>query len=73
STELAMTAVLMQQVRIQGVLVGHRDGFEAMNRALAVAGIRPVVDRIFDLEDAPRALEHMAAGRHLGKICLRIA
>lgn len=70
TADLAMTAVLMQQVRIQGLLVGPRDAFETMNRAIAAAEMRPVVDQVFPFTEARRALEHMAAGRHFGKICL---
>ncbi|MDY7091367.1 MAG: NAD(P)-dependent alcohol dehydrogenase [Acidobacteriota bacterium] len=70
ATELAVTTLLMQQVRIQGILVGHRDGFEAMNRAVAAAEMRPVVDRTFPLAETREALETMGRGEHFGKICL---
>ena len=65
--------VLMQQIRIQGILVGHRDGFEAMNGALADHELHPVVDRVFPMEEFRAAFEHMAAARHLGKICIRVS
>jgi NADPH:quinone reductase-like Zn-dependent oxidoreductase len=69
--ELNITPFLMKNVRVQGILVGHRDGFEAMNRAIATHELRPVVDRVFPWDQAREALERMAAGRHFGKICLR--
>ena len=69
--KLSLLPVLMQQVRLQGILVGHREGFESMNRALAANQIHPVVDQVFPWQDARQALEHMAAGGHFGKICLR--
>lgn len=69
---LNVIPIHMRQIRIQGILVGHRESFEAMNRAIAVHALRPIVDRVFDLEDARAALEHLAAGRHSGKICIRI-
>ncbi len=62
----------MQKIRVQGILVGHRESFEAMNRAIALHGLRPVIDRAFPLEDAPAALDHMAAGGHFGKIAVRL-
>jgi len=71
-SKLNLIPVLMQQVRLQGLLVGHRDGFESMNRAIAAHGVRPVVDEVFELERTRDALERMAAGRHFGKICIRI-
>ena len=52
---------------MQGILVGDRESFEAMNRALALHRLRPVVDRVFPLEEAPAAFAHMAAGTTLEK------
>ena len=70
--ELPLALVFMQRVRLQGILVGDRETFEAMNRAIAAHRLEPVLDRTFTLEEAPAAFEHMAAGRHFGKICIRI-
>lgn len=72
SAELNLLPVLMQFVRVQGILVGHRDGFEAMNRALAAGGVKPVVDNVFALQEVGQAFEHMASGNHLGKVVVRI-
>ncbi|HXU46583.1 MAG TPA: NAD(P)-dependent alcohol dehydrogenase, partial [Thermoanaerobaculia bacterium] len=66
-----LTSIFMQAVTIRGVLVGHREGFERMNRAIALHGLRPVVDRTYPWTEARAALEAMAAGEHFGKICLR--
>ena len=68
--QVPLALVFMQQVRLQGILVGHREGFEAMNRAIAQHGMRPVVDRTVPFEDAPAAFELMAASGHFGKICI---
>jgi NADPH:quinone reductase-like Zn-dependent oxidoreductase len=64
--------ILMRQIRVQGVFVGSRDDFEAMNRAVAVHGLRPPVSRIFPMEDARAALEFLASGQHFGKVCVRV-
>ena len=69
---LSVLPVLMKQVRIQGVFVGHRQGFEAMNRAIAHNGLRPVVSRVFAFEQARAAFEHLAGGHHMGKVCVRV-
>jgi NADPH:quinone reductase-like Zn-dependent oxidoreductase len=71
AAELNIVPVFMRQVRVQGILVGHRDGFEDMNRALETSRLIPVVDRVFKLEQAREALEYLASGEHFGKICLR--
>ena len=67
---LNLLPVLMQNVRLQGVIVGHRESFEAMNRAISQAKLRPVVDKVFPLSDAKAAFEHMGRGDHFGKICI---
>lgn len=72
STELSVVPVLMQNLRLQGVFVGHRESFEAMNRAFALAKLRPVIDRVFAFEEARAAFDHMASATHFGKICLRV-
>lgn len=69
---LNLLPVLMQNVRLQGVLVGTRTEFEAMNRAFAAHQLRPVVDRTFDFEAAPEAVQHLASGGHFGKVTIRI-
>ena len=45
-----------------GIQVGSRDMFEAMNRAIEVAGLEPVIDRVFDFTEARAAYEHLASG-----------
>lgn len=70
--QVRLTLIFMQHIRMLGIFVGHRESFEAMNRAIAVHGIHPVVDRVFPLEESRAAFELMAAGGHFGKICVRI-
>lgn len=72
-SDLNITPVLMQNIRVQGVLVGHRRGFESMCRALEYHRVHPVVDRTFDFDRVPDAFEHMVSGKHFGKICIRMA
>lgn len=72
AAEINIVPLFMKQVRIQGVLVGPREGFESMNRAIEAAGMRPVIDRVFPLERIRAALEHLAEGSHLGKLCIRL-
>lgn len=70
---LNLTRVLMQDVRIQGVIVGPRDAFEQMNRAIALHALRPVVDTVFELADCQSAFRHMAEGKHFGKIVVQVS
>jgi NADPH:quinone reductase-like Zn-dependent oxidoreductase len=68
---IALTRVLMNVVRLQGILVGPREAFERMLRAIEAAQLRPVIDAgRFSFEELPAALEHMKSGAHFGKIAL---
>src|SRR5581483_8356330 len=58
--------------RIQGIAVGSRARFEAMNRAITTHKLRPVIDSVFKLEDAADAFRHLNSGRHFGKIAVKL-
>jgi NADPH:quinone reductase-like Zn-dependent oxidoreductase len=64
--------LLGPMVRVQGIAVGPRSRFEAMNRALAAHGLRPVIDRTFPLEQAKDAFALMERGGHFGKIVISL-
>ena len=70
--ELDARPVLMKNLRIQGIYVGSREMFEAMNRAIAFHKMRPVVDRVFPVDELAGAFEHMERGAHFGKIVIRL-
>ncbi len=64
--------ILMRHIRLQGIFVGSRAMFEAMNRAVALHQLRPVVDRVFRFNEAPAALRHLESAAHFGKICIQL-
>jgi NADPH:quinone reductase-like Zn-dependent oxidoreductase len=64
--------VLMKNVRVQGIFVGSREMFEAMNRAITLHRIRPVVDRVFPFAEAPAAFRYLESQAHFGKIVIRM-
>lgn len=69
--EIATASILMKNVRVQGIYVGSREMFEAMNRAIALHQLQPIVDRVFPFKEVPEALRYMESGAHFGKICIR--
>ncbi|MFE8595935.1 NAD(P)-dependent alcohol dehydrogenase [Archangium violaceum] len=69
---MALTPILMGNLRVQGVFVGHRQSFEALNRALTLHGVRPVVDRVFPFAETRAAFEHLKSGAHFGKVVIRV-
>ena len=64
--------ILMKSVRVQGIFVGSRTMFEAMNRAISVNKLRPVIDRVFEFDEAIAALNHMESGADFGKVVIRV-
>lgn len=70
ASELNVIPILMQNLRLQGVMVGSKEIFENMNRAIVLNKLKPVIDRIFAFEEAPAAFEYLASGAHFGKVCL---
>ncbi len=64
--------VVTQNIRLQGVTVGSTTGLAALLRALEQHKLKPVVDRVFPLDDYRAAIEHMSAGRHFGKVCVEL-
>jgi NADPH:quinone reductase-like Zn-dependent oxidoreductase len=69
--EVNPLAALMKSICIQGIFVGSRAMFEAMNRAIAVNCLRPVVDKVFGFGEFREALRYMESAAHFGKICIR--
>jgi NADPH:quinone reductase-like Zn-dependent oxidoreductase len=64
--------MMLKAARLHGIFVGSREMFEEMNRAIALGGLRPVIDRAFAFDELPEALSYMASGAHFGKICIRV-
>ena len=71
SAEINTASILMKNVKVQGIYVGSREMFEAMNSAIALHKLHPVCDRVFPFHEAPEALKYMETGSHFGKICIR--
>jgi NADPH:quinone reductase-like Zn-dependent oxidoreductase len=64
--------ILMKSVTVQGIFVGSRTMFEAMNAAITQNQLHPIIDRAFSFGDIQSALRHMESGAHFGKIVLHV-
>lgn len=62
--------IFRRQVTARGIPVGSRESFEAMNRAIAVNRLRPVIDRVFPWGQAAAAFHHLEHGSPFGKVVL---
>jgi len=72
ATELNPGLIMGRRANIQGISVGSTQMFEALNRAIAVNKIKPVIDKVFGFDEVKAAYNHMAAGAHFGKIVIRV-
>jgi NADPH:quinone reductase-like Zn-dependent oxidoreductase len=72
SDPVALTPILHKQLRVQGIYVGSRAMFEQMNAAIAKASLHPVIDKVFDFDQAAHAFAHMESASHFGKIVIRV-
>ena len=72
TAEIPLRALIGPLVRVQGIAVGSRTRFEAMNRAIERHALKPVIDSHFSLGDAAAAFSHLRDGRHFGKIVIAV-
>jgi NADPH:quinone reductase-like Zn-dependent oxidoreductase len=63
---------VMKNIRIQGIYVGSREMFEAMNSAITLNQLHPVIDRVFSFEESKEAFGYMESGAHFGKVVIRL-
>ncbi|MPZ43983.1 MAG: zinc-binding dehydrogenase [Betaproteobacteria bacterium] len=66
-------ALFVKRASMCGIQVGSRDMFEDMNRAIEVAKLEPVIDRVFDFTEARAAYEYLESAKHFGKVVIRVA
>jgi NADPH:quinone reductase-like Zn-dependent oxidoreductase len=63
---------VMKKVRVQGIYVGSREMFEAMNQAIELHGIHPIIDRVFPFEETKEAYHYLKSGVHFGKVVIAV-
>ena len=61
-----------KSLRLQGIHVGSRDMFTAMNKALALHRLKPAIDKVFSFADAKAAYAYQQTGKHFGKVVISV-
>jgi NADPH:quinone reductase-like Zn-dependent oxidoreductase len=64
--------ILRKDVILQGVYVGSRKMFEAMNAAISLHKLKPVLDKSFPFDQAKEAMQYLESGAHFGKVCITV-
>lgn len=57
---------------LAGVLIGSREMLMDLVRFVELHRIRPVIDRVFDFDQASEAYEYLEAAQHFGKVVITI-
>ncbi|MEP7188889.1 MAG: NAD(P)-dependent alcohol dehydrogenase [Roseiflexaceae bacterium] len=57
-------------VTLRSIAIGSRAQFLAMNRAIAVNRLKPVIDRVFPFEEAKAAYRHYQEAQPFGKVII---
>jgi NADPH:quinone reductase-like Zn-dependent oxidoreductase len=68
---ISLAALRSAFATLQFVAVGSRAQFIAMNRAIEVNRLKPVIDRVFPFEEAVEAFRYYQAGQFFGKIVIK--
>jgi NADPH:quinone reductase-like Zn-dependent oxidoreductase len=72
SEPFPIPVILHKMARIHGIYVGSRRDFVEMNRAIALAQLRPVGEE-FDWNQASAVLDRMEEASHFGKLVLSVS
>ncbi len=64
--------LMLKNVTVQGIGVGHRRALEDLVAEVDHAGIKPVIDKRYPLKELPTALDHLDRGP-FGKIVIEMA
>jgi NADPH:quinone reductase-like Zn-dependent oxidoreductase len=64
--------MIIRDLTLKGIVVGSRRMMVDMVRALGQQEVRPIVDRVYEFEQANEALAHFAQGTKVGKVVIRV-
>jgi NADPH:quinone reductase-like Zn-dependent oxidoreductase len=64
---------LRRNVTIKGILNGPKDRFVEMTHFYEKHQIHPVVDKVFNMDEAKDALKYLFSGGHFGKVVVKVS
>jgi NADPH:quinone reductase-like Zn-dependent oxidoreductase len=72
ASDVPVGALMGLNATASGIYVGSRADFEALNAFVSEHQIKPIVDKVFELADAPAAFAAMDSGDFFGKVVIRL-
>ena len=70
--DASLFPLVARNARLNGIYVGSRKDFEALNAFLSQHRIHPVMDRVFGFEEVPAAFARLTSGAHFGKVVISV-
>ena len=72
SADADLTRLFFRGLRVVGSTMGTWTELARLQQLLVTTGVRPLVDRVVELEEVPDALGDLIDGRVRGKIVVRL-
>lgn len=70
--EINLQQLYWNHISLAGSTMGSQEDYRRMLRAVSQTGMKPVMDRVFPLEQYPAAVSRMEEGGQFGKIALTL-
>jgi NADPH:quinone reductase-like Zn-dependent oxidoreductase len=70
--DVSLFPLVARNARLDGIYVGSRADFTALNAFLTQHRIEPIIDRVFPFAQAPAAFTHLESGAHFGKVVISV-
>lgn len=70
--DVSIVTALIKQLRLQALIVGNRTQQQEMVKAIDANKMKPVIDKVFPLENIVEAFKYQETNKHFGKICLEM-
>ena len=57
---------------IRNIAVGDRSALIELTRVVAMTGLKPLIDKVCEFDEAREAFAHLESGAHMGKVVIRV-
>lgn len=70
--EIDPMPILFKSLTVQGIYVGSREMFEAMNQTMQQHPIKPIIDRVFSFTEVREAYHYLKSATHFSKVVINL-
>jgi NADPH:quinone reductase-like Zn-dependent oxidoreductase len=71
--EVPVMTLMNSNITASGIYVGSRADFEALNAFIDAHHVKPVIDKVYEFQDAAAAFEALEKGESFGKTVIRVS